>query len=237
MSKQDYLKQSLKPLVLMSCMILTSQQGFADTSKDMLNVLSEEASNTKMANKQNENKIVVDPTTTMKLDNKVATEDLSAKIEKQLRQVLGAKDDSEEDSVSDRKNTETELEKIVSSSLLDGAKMDDIRSAVSDAMAEIKSDKKKEGTKAITLERITEADKAFSKLTVTNKVSKTTTISDVSTKPSKTTTVQEGESLFKIALRVYGDGNKYYKLYKANEDQIKDPNLLLAGQVLRTPDF
>ena len=227
----------------MSCIVLTLQQGFADTSvsKEMLNVLSEEANNTKMTNKQGENEEVKlkeedDPTAKVTLANTASGDDLSVKIENQLRRVLGKEKEVGKDEATAKKDTETELEKIVSSSLLEGAKMDDIRSAVNDAMAEIRSDKDKKGKAAISPELITTADKAFSKLTVTKKTPEPVTSKEVTEHP-KTVTVQDGESLFKIALRVYGDGNKYYKLYKANEDQIKDPNILLAGQVLITPEF
>lgn len=249
MKKQHYLKQSLKPLVIMSCVVLTLQQGFADTSvsKEMLNVLSEEANNTKMTNKPRENEEVKqkeeDPTAKATLANTAAGDDLSAKIENQLRRVLSKEKEAGKDDATAQKDTEAELEKIVSSSLLEGAKMDDIRSAVSDAMAEIKKDKDKKGKAVIAPELITTADKAFSKLTVTKKMPEPVgadsaiATSEVVTEHPKTVTVQEGESLFKIALRIYGDGNKYYKLYKANEDQIKDPNMLLAGQVLITPEF
>jgi len=235
----------------MSCVVLTLQQGFAESvSKEMLNVLSEEANNTKMTNKQveGENEEVKkeeeDPTIKAKLANTAAGDDLSAKIENQLRRVLGKEKEAGKDDAVTKKETETELEKIVSSSLLEGAKMDDIRSAVSDAMAEIKKDKDKVGQATISPELITTADKAFSKLTVTKKTPEpaktdgnTTEAPKAVTAHPKTVIVQEGESLFKIALRVYGDGNKYYKLYKANEDQMTDPNMLLAGQVLITPEF
>lgn len=243
MNKQSYLIESLKPLILVSCIVLTFQPSIADTaSKDMLNALSEEASNTKMANKQNANKVTVDPTESAELENKPSAEELSAKIEDQLRRVLGKDSDS---SVAAKKNTEAELEKIVSSSLLEGVKMDDIRSAVSDAMAEIKSDKKSK--EAIAPERITEADKAFSKLTVkkppapksdeksTVSAKSAPSTSSISGPLPKTVTVQAGESLYKIALRVYGDGDKYLKLYEANQEVLKDPNLLLEGQVLNVP--
>lgn len=251
MKKQYYLKRSLKPLMI-SCVVLLFQPSFADTaSKEMLSELSEEASNTKMVNKQSENKEkeTVDPTSTEKLDNAAAGEGLSQKIEDQLRRVLGKKKDSSTEGDVAEQDTEKELEKIVSSSLLEGAEMDDIRSAVSDAMTEIKNDKDKGKTSAIAPERITEAKKAFSKLTVTatkktlsptsvdNTVASASAFSETPTSHPETVTVQEGESLFKIALRVYGDGNKYYKLYKANEERITDPNFLLAGQVLVTPKF
>jgi LysM repeat protein len=51
----------------------------------------------------------------------------------------------------------------------------------------------------------------------------------------KTVTVQSGDSLSAIAKRVYGDVNKWRLIYKANQDQLKDPNALLAGMKLTIP--
>lgn len=51
----------------------------------------------------------------------------------------------------------------------------------------------------------------------------------------KTVTVQPGDSLSTIAKRVYGDMNKWRLIYKANQDQLKDPNALLVGMKLTIP--
>ncbi len=47
--------------------------------------------------------------------------------------------------------------------------------------------------------------------------------------------VQKNDSLSIIAKKVYGDGNKYIHIYKANEDVIKNPNKLYPGMKLKIP--
>ncbi len=47
--------------------------------------------------------------------------------------------------------------------------------------------------------------------------------------------VVEGDSLSRIAKRQYGDGNKWSRIYEANRDLIKDPDLIYPGQRLRIP--
>lgn len=47
--------------------------------------------------------------------------------------------------------------------------------------------------------------------------------------------VQPGNSLWRIARRLYGDGFQYTVIYQANRDQIRDPDLIYPGQVLATP--
>ncbi len=53
----------------------------------------------------------------------------------------------------------------------------------------------------------------------------------------KTITVLQDESLSKIAKRVYGNGNFYLLLYKANRDTIKNPNVIKVGQILKLPEL
>jgi len=48
--------------------------------------------------------------------------------------------------------------------------------------------------------------------------------------------VQPGNSLWRIARRLYGDGFQYTVIYQANRGQIRDPDLIYPGQVLATPD-
>ena len=50
-----------------------------------------------------------------------------------------------------------------------------------------------------------------------------------------TYTVVAGDSLSKIAKRQYGDMNLWRRIYEANRDQIKDPDLIHPGQKLRIP--
>ncbi|HEV8232194.1 MAG TPA: LysM peptidoglycan-binding domain-containing protein, partial [Thermoanaerobaculia bacterium] len=48
-------------------------------------------------------------------------------------------------------------------------------------------------------------------------------------------TVVKGDSLSKIAKQVYGKASLWPKIYEANRDHIKDPDLIYPGQVLRLP--
>ncbi len=48
-------------------------------------------------------------------------------------------------------------------------------------------------------------------------------------------TVKAGDTLSKISKQVYGDANRYMKIFEANTDQLKDPNQIKPGQVLRIP--
>jgi nucleoid-associated protein YgaU len=54
--------------------------------------------------------------------------------------------------------------------------------------------------------------------------------------PETLYTVVAGDSLSKIAKHFYGDANKYMKIFEANKDQLKNPDLIKPGQVLRIPD-
>lgn len=48
-------------------------------------------------------------------------------------------------------------------------------------------------------------------------------------------TVKKGDCLWNIAKKFYGKGSKYTKIYEANKDKIKNPNLIYTGQVLTIP--
>lgn len=52
----------------------------------------------------------------------------------------------------------------------------------------------------------------------------------------QTYTVVKGDSLSKIAKQVYGKASMWRKIYEANQDQIKDPDLIFPGQLLRLPE-
>ena len=54
--------------------------------------------------------------------------------------------------------------------------------------------------------------------------------------PMNTYVVVKGDSLSRIAQRAYGDGGKWRKIYEANKDVIKDPDLIYPGQSLRIPE-
>jgi nucleoid-associated protein YgaU len=47
--------------------------------------------------------------------------------------------------------------------------------------------------------------------------------------------VQPGNSLWRIARRLFGDGMHYVHIYDANDGQIRDPDLIYPGQVFEVP--
>jgi len=48
--------------------------------------------------------------------------------------------------------------------------------------------------------------------------------------------VVAGDTLSKIAKQFYGDAAQYPKIFEANRDQLKDPNVIKPGQRLVIPD-
>lgn len=52
----------------------------------------------------------------------------------------------------------------------------------------------------------------------------------------RTYTVQSGDSLWKIAEAMYGDGSKYMAIFEANKDKLDDPDRIVPGQELSIPD-
>lgn len=53
----------------------------------------------------------------------------------------------------------------------------------------------------------------------------------------RTYTVVAGDSLSKIAQREYGDAGSWRRIYEANRDIVKDPDLIHPGQRLRIPSI
>ena len=53
---------------------------------------------------------------------------------------------------------------------------------------------------------------------------------------AKFVVVEKGDTLSAISLRVYGDANKYQKIFDANKPMLKDVNKIYPGQVLRIPE-
>ena len=53
--------------------------------------------------------------------------------------------------------------------------------------------------------------------------------------PKTTKVVSRGDSLWRISRLAYGEGTRYVVVYRANQDRIRDPNLILPGQILILP--
>ncbi len=48
-------------------------------------------------------------------------------------------------------------------------------------------------------------------------------------------TVVKGDTLWKIAVRAYGDGYSWTRIYEANKDQISNANVIEKGMILKLP--
>ena len=48
--------------------------------------------------------------------------------------------------------------------------------------------------------------------------------------------IRRGDNLWRISQRVYGHGIRYTTIYLANQDEIRDPNMIWPGQVFTVPD-
>ena len=58
-------------------------------------------------------------------------------------------------------------------------------------------------------------------------------------KPASTERVHEviaGDTLSALAKKYYGNGNLYMRIFEANKDQLKNPDVIKPGQKLRIPD-
>ena len=54
-------------------------------------------------------------------------------------------------------------------------------------------------------------------------------------RPDREHRVQRGDTLSKIAKEFYGDASLYTKIFEANQDRLKNPDLIQVGQKLRIP--
>ncbi|WP_245443330.1 LysM peptidoglycan-binding domain-containing protein [Labrys okinawensis] len=52
----------------------------------------------------------------------------------------------------------------------------------------------------------------------------------------RTTTIVQGDNLWRISRKVYGQGIRYTWIYDANTDQIRNPNLIYPGQIFVMPE-
>lgn len=52
----------------------------------------------------------------------------------------------------------------------------------------------------------------------------------------RTYTVVKGDTLSRIAKQFYGDANQWRRIYEANRDVIKNPDLIKPGQVFKVPE-
>jgi len=65
--------------------------------------------------------------------------------------------------------------------------------------------------------------------------STTTPAPQPSAQQSKEYVIKSGDSLSKIAKQYYGDASKWNKIFEANKDTIKNPDLIHPGQKIIIP--
>lgn len=53
---------------------------------------------------------------------------------------------------------------------------------------------------------------------------------------SRSYTVEKGDTLSGIAKEFYGDANQWRRIYEANRELIKNPDLIYPGQTFTIPD-
>ncbi len=49
-------------------------------------------------------------------------------------------------------------------------------------------------------------------------------------------TVQPGNTLWAIARESYGEGPLFVRVFEANRDRIRDPDLIYPGQIFEIPE-
>ena len=68
-----------------------------------------------------------------------------------------------------------------------------------------------------------------------NKVINSTNQQELETEQVKYYEIQSGDTLSKIAKEFYGDAMVYTRIFEANKEVIKDPDLIFVGQKIRIP--
>jgi nucleoid-associated protein YgaU len=62
------------------------------------------------------------------------------------------------------------------------------------------------------------------------------TVQPAPTQAVREYTIKSGDSLSKIAKQFYGNAAQWQKIYNANADQIKNPDMIFPGQKIKIPD-
>jgi nucleoid-associated protein YgaU len=217
-----------------------------------LNQVSEEAAQTTLENIEIAASVTtgtVDGKATSGQANEVDLDQLSQLVAVRLSELLDTK------TKADAKGLPISLETVVSDALHDGKQMDEVRSAVTQAMTEVTgqnlqldSPKTKQAvtnqsSSNSTIESSSETTNREATTSLTEAALKqaNTSVGETSQNGQSntitTTTVLPGESLFRVAQRVYGEenGRRFLDIFAANRDIIKDINIVHEGLVLKLP--
>ena len=130
---------------------------------------------------------------------------------------------------------------IVSRKMPDGKLLFDTNMTVSMESYTIKEDSK-EGFDLVVSVKLKQYRAYGTRVLKVSEANNTASVStsrpaDTSPAPKQETTytVKKGDCLWNIAKKYYGNGAKYTKIYEANKDKIRNPNLIYPGQVLTIP--
>ncbi|MFA6598506.1 MAG: LysM peptidoglycan-binding domain-containing protein [Ignavibacteriaceae bacterium] len=142
---------------------------------------------------------------------------------------------------SDVNTCNDELKKMVASSSNNSAEIDNYRKAVNELMGKIqrKDGDKEELTKeleALQASKISASPEFYNQV---NKQGPTLLDKWVEAPKEVNYTVVKGDCLWKIAKKKehYGNGFAWTKIYQANRDQIKNPNLIFPKQTFKIPNL
>ena len=241
------------PWLLLPCLTFVQADNTEPKSqKSLLNQVSEEAAKTSFEN------IKTSPSEAQTTNNKPAVvqtdevdlDQIAQLVAVRLSELLGTK------SKADATTRDLSLETVVSDALHDGKQMDAIRSAVAQAMKEVTGQslqldpntseaEQKIGSQSkpgsnIGLSPKNDITQIASDNTQVNNPGNKTILGESltdNTAARTTTTVLPGESLFRVAQRVYGveNGRRFLDIFAANRDIIRDINVVHEGLVLKLP--
>lgn len=204
-------------------------------STDLLNQISQEAQQTTLVNNAPAKSSTVENEPSGVTSGDVDVEKLTLSIAGRLAEILGT------DTKTDPEQLNLSLETVVSNALRDGKQMEEIRKAVAQAMKDVTGQELALNEEAISASRqeVTPATQDSTIIqTDSESISSLETVTTPVVEGPRTTTVLPGESLFRVAQRVYGEenGRRFLELFEANRDIIQDINVVHEGQVLTVPE-
>lgn len=93
-----------------------------------------------------------------------------------------------------------------------------------------------DGIKNALWDAIKRVDAKYADLTVDVSVDSSLPVPAAAAAGPRIHEVVAGDTLSKIAKKFYGDATKYPKIFDANKDQLKDPDVIKPGQRLKIPE-
>ena len=138
--------------------------------------------------------------------------------------------------VSSSEQKSISLKSVVVKALSEGKQMSEIRTATNQAVQEITDANAAGNSQAKPAVAANEAENSEA----TASIGITANPAEVTLDPETgkmVATVLPGESIFRLAQRVYGkeNGRKYLEIFAANRDKIKNINIVTEGQILTMP--